>query len=318
MDSQRLVYPKIPSWWIFDDRRFKTGPLTPTFMGPTGPLRQIPWGADNQAELERGWVLSAGSIGELAGKCGMEPSVLAETVRRYNAACADGNDPDFRRPASTMTPLDGPTYYAVRLWPGGPNTQGGPRRNADGQVMRVTGEPIPGLYTAGELGSVYGMLYPSVGGNIAECLAFARGAGRTVRSGRGTWGAALFGRAPRSGMAHRHRLTVIEDATAALVALPPDTPWPEVIYTHQEIHRAIIRWSGNTRLKDAYTLCEQEIEFVVASTRPDYTAERLAELHTHLLDRLRLGGERATRALARDIEIGRRAVHKAAGTLSAR
>ncbi len=184
MDSQRLVYPKIPSWWIFDDRRFKTGPLTPTFMGPTGPLRQIPWGADNQAELERGWVLSAGSIGELAGKCGMEPSVLAETVRRYNAACADGNDPDFRRPASTMTPLDGPTYYAVRLWPGGPNTQGGPRRNADGQVMRVTGEPIPGLYTAGELGSVYGMLYPSGGGNIAECLAFGRVAGRNVVSGR--------------------------------------------------------------------------------------------------------------------------------------
>ena len=184
MDSQRLVYPKIPSWWIFDDRRFKTGPLTPTFMGPTGPLRQIPWGADNQAELERGWVLSAGSIAELAGRCDMELSVLAETVRRYNAACADGNDPDFGRPASTMTPLDGPAYYAVRLWPGGPNTQGGPRRNADGQVMRVTGEPIPGLYTAGELGSVYGMLYPSGGGNIAECLAFGRVAGRNVVSGR--------------------------------------------------------------------------------------------------------------------------------------
>src|SRR5260370_842821 len=145
MDSQRLVYPKIPSWWIFDNRRFKTGPLTPTFMGPTGPLQQIPWSADNQAEVERGWVLSAGGIEELARKCDMEPSVLAETVRRYNRACADGYDPDFRRPAATMTPLEGPTYYAVRLWPGGPNTQGGPRRNADGQEMRVTGEPVPGL-----------------------------------------------------------------------------------------------------------------------------------------------------------------------------
>jgi DNA-binding GntR family transcriptional regulator len=40
----------------------------------------------------------------------------------------------------------------------------------------------------------------------------------------------------RIGMAQHHPLTVIEDATAALVALPPDTPWPEVIYTHQEIH----------------------------------------------------------------------------------
>jgi len=121
----------------------------------------------------------------------------------------------------------------------------------------------------------------------------------------------------RIGMAHHHPLTVIEDATATLVALAPETPWPEVIHAHQEIHRAIIRWSGNTRLRDAYALCEQEIEFVVASTRPDYTAIRLADLHTHLLDRLLLGGERAMSALARDIEIGRKAVHMAVGTVSA-
>jgi succinate dehydrogenase/fumarate reductase flavoprotein subunit len=184
LDSQRLTYPKIPSWWMFDDRRLKAAPLTPTFMGPTGPLQQIPWGADNQAEVERGWVLSASSIGELARKCGMEPSVLTETVQRYNASAADGYDPDFQRPASTMSPLEGPTYYAVQLWPGGPNTQGGPRRNADSQVMRVTGEPIPGLYSAGELGSIYGMLYPSGGGNISECLAFGRVAGRNVVAGR--------------------------------------------------------------------------------------------------------------------------------------
>jgi succinate dehydrogenase/fumarate reductase flavoprotein subunit len=182
LDSQRLVYPKIPSWWIFDDRRFKAGPLTPTFMGPTGPLQQIPWSADNLAEVERGWVLAADSIGDLATRCGIEPSLLTETVNRYNAACANGDDPDFHRPASTLTPLDGPTYYAVKLWPGGPNTQGGPRRNADAQVMRVTGEPIPGLYSAGELGSIYGMLYPSGGGNIAECLAFGRVAGRNAAS----------------------------------------------------------------------------------------------------------------------------------------
>lgn len=115
----------------------------------------------------------------------------------------------------------------------------------------------------------------------------------------------------RIAMAQKAPLTVIEETTAALVDLPRDTPWPEVIDTHQEIHRAIIRWSGNTRLEEAYSLCEQEIEFVVASTRPDYTGIRLAELHMRLLDRLRLGGDRAASALARDIEIGRKAVHKA-------
>lgn len=122
----------------------------------------------------------------------------------------------------------------------------------------------------------------------------------------------------RVGMAQHQPLTAIEEATAALVGLPPDTPWPEVIDIHQEIHRTIVRWSGNTRLRDAYALCEQEIEFVVASTRPDYTGIRLAELHIGLLDRLRVGGERAVTALARDIETGRRAVHKAVGAVPPR
>lgn len=115
----------------------------------------------------------------------------------------------------------------------------------------------------------------------------------------------------RLGQARDTPLAPIETATAALVDLPHDTPWPEVIATHQEVHRAIVRWSGNTRLLDAYAVCEQELQFVVASTRPHYTARRLAELHMDLLTRLRQGGERATTALARDIEVGRRAVHEA-------
>jgi succinate dehydrogenase/fumarate reductase flavoprotein subunit len=41
----------------------------------------------------------------------------------------------------------------------------------------VDGDPIARLYAAGEFGSVYGMLYPSGGGNIAECIAFGRIAG---------------------------------------------------------------------------------------------------------------------------------------------
>jgi succinate dehydrogenase/fumarate reductase flavoprotein subunit len=179
-DSQYLSYPKIPSWWIFDEQRRSKNPITPTFFSPTGPLQQIPWSPDNMDEVEKGWILTAGSIEELAAKCGMEPSVLAETHRRYNSYCAAGEDPEFGRPASTLTPLDTPPYYAIQLWPGGPNTQGGARRDADARIMRVTGNPVPNLYSAGEFGSVYGMLYPSGGGNIAECLAFGRVAGRNV------------------------------------------------------------------------------------------------------------------------------------------
>jgi DNA-binding GntR family transcriptional regulator len=115
----------------------------------------------------------------------------------------------------------------------------------------------------------------------------------------------------RAAQAHGASLAPVETATAALVALPADAPWPEVIGTHQEIHRAVVRSSGNGRLIDAYEICEDELQFVIASTRPDYSARRLADLHVDLLDRLRDGGETAIAALARDIEVGRRAVHAA-------
>ncbi len=44
------------------------------------------------------------------------------------------------------------------------------------QVVHVDNTPVPRLYSAGELGSVWGMFYQG-GGNIAECIAFGRIAG---------------------------------------------------------------------------------------------------------------------------------------------
>ena len=59
------------------------------------------------------------------------------------------------------------------------NTQGGPRRNEHGQIVRPNGTPIPRLYSAGELGSIYSYLYQGTG-NIGECLAFGRISGRNA------------------------------------------------------------------------------------------------------------------------------------------
>jgi len=47
------------------------------------------------------------------------------------------------------------------------NTQGGPRRNAKAQIVQVSGEVLPRLYSAGELGSIHSYLYNS-GGNIGN------------------------------------------------------------------------------------------------------------------------------------------------------
>jgi succinate dehydrogenase/fumarate reductase flavoprotein subunit len=81
-----------------------------------------------------------------------------------------------------MAPITTGPFYAFPLWLGGPNTQGGPIRNEKSQVCDPDNNPIPRLYSAGELGSVYGYLYPTGGGNNCELIAFGRIAGTNAAS----------------------------------------------------------------------------------------------------------------------------------------
>lgn len=173
-DTHKLEYPAVPSYHIFDRRRMEAGPLTQRTSGPSGPHQLYKWSQDNMAELQRGWIVSGKTVAELAGKLGMPPAVLENTVRVWNRYCEEGRDPEFGRNPVDLVPLDSPPFYAIKLFPGGPNTQGGPRRNSKSQIVNPFGDPIPGLYGVGECGSVYGMLYPTGGGNLAECIAFGR------------------------------------------------------------------------------------------------------------------------------------------------
>ena len=67
-----------------------------------------------------------------------------------------------------------PPYYCMPLVPGRIEHLGGPRRNEHAQILDVFGEPIPGLYEAGELGEPVGLIYPANGANISDCLCFGR------------------------------------------------------------------------------------------------------------------------------------------------
>ncbi|MEU6700556.1 FAD-binding protein [Pseudonocardia sp. NPDC046786] len=184
MDAQRLTHPRIPTWWIFDERRFDKGPLVPTYSGPAGPVQDYTWSADNVAELERGWIHGAPDPSSLAELCGLDPTALTESVRRYNASCAAGHDEHLGRAASTLVPLDGRRFFAVPLYPGGSHTVGGPRRDARARVLAVGGDPVLNLYSAGELGSIHGLLYPAGGASLAECMAFGRIAGAAAAADR--------------------------------------------------------------------------------------------------------------------------------------
>jgi succinate dehydrogenase/fumarate reductase flavoprotein subunit len=76
-----------------------------------------------------------------------------------------------------MMPLRTPPFVVGEVWPVVSNTQGGPRHDAKQRVLTSFGEPIPRLYEAGEIGSIFGFLYFS-GANLAECIVGGRIAAR--------------------------------------------------------------------------------------------------------------------------------------------
>jgi FAD binding domain len=169
-----------PMFMIFDDALFSAGPLYDKHPshGWTQIIERYEWSVDNSVELAKGWIKTADSIGALAARLGLDDACLAETVSRWNRYCVVQGDPEFGR-TLMMAPIVERPFYAVELSPSMLNTQGGPRRNENGQIVRPDGTPIARLYSAGELGSIYSYMYQGTG-NIGECLAFGRVSGRNA------------------------------------------------------------------------------------------------------------------------------------------
>lgn len=125
-------------------------------------------------------VIKADTLAELAEKTGMNAAILEKTISDFNGYAASGVDLAYGRSAATMTAFaaEGP-YYAIEVIPGILNTQGGPMRNENAEVLGYDGNPIPHLYSAGELGGICSLQYQG-GGNIAECLIFGDIAGKNA------------------------------------------------------------------------------------------------------------------------------------------
>ena len=183
-DGATLTYPRIPSWMVFDSTLMKSGPIVR--VGRAAYIG-IDWGEDNLQALRKGWILEGATIEELGARIrdhadnrgAMDPALLARTVETWNGYCSAGRDADFAREVETMGPVATPPFYAIPLYPGGPNTTGGLRSNARRQVLDWDDQPIPRLYTAGEISSVFQFVYQG-GGNLAEGIVFGRVAGRNA------------------------------------------------------------------------------------------------------------------------------------------
>ena len=134
------------------------------------------FGQATPREFDDAIFATADTLDGIAARFGLDADELRRSVDRWNAACAAGSDAAFGRPPASMMPIATGPFSAAEIWPVVSNTQGGLAHDPEQRVLDAFGAPIPGLYVAGELGSVFGHLYMS-GGNIAESFVGGRIAG---------------------------------------------------------------------------------------------------------------------------------------------
>ena len=183
-DADIQDYPRIPCYLIFDEEGRKLGPLAMVIVNDERYFYK--WSEDNSAEIEKGWIMKADSVEELAAKIKGDDHVLKSTVDLWNGHCSTGIDAAFGRPPKTMMPIRKPPFYAMEAWPIVSNTQGGPAHDPYQRVLDPAGKPIPRLFVAGEISSIFGHLYLEAG-NITECFIGGRIAGKNASEEK-PWG----------------------------------------------------------------------------------------------------------------------------------
>ena len=116
---------------------------------------------DNKSIKEKfekqGLLLSGDTIEELAGVMEeIDPTNFIGAVTTYNECIEQGVEDPFGRTKS-LNPIVNAPFYAVKVAPGIHHTMGGLKIDTATRVLDTNGDPIPGLFAAGEVtGGVHG------------------------------------------------------------------------------------------------------------------------------------------------------------------
>ncbi|KAA0236206.1 MAG: FAD-dependent oxidoreductase [Actinobacteria bacterium] len=203
-DPSRREYPNLVLFMIYDDAVASSESME-------GMRRPVPMPDDDADYVIRGdnWQDLATRIdehlealGEVVGGVRLDASFsenLAATIERFDGFAETGKDLDFGRgesvfdrawngpnragsPNPTMAPFatEGP-YYCIIVGAATLDTNGGPVINSRAQVLGTDGEPIPGLYGAGNcIASPAGNGYWGPGATIGLALTYGHLAGRSA------------------------------------------------------------------------------------------------------------------------------------------
>ena len=126
----------------------------------------------------KGYIKKARTIEGLAKKLKLPVEEFKFTVERYNQMARQGEDKDFGKPAKDLIALEKPPYYGVTNAGWLITTMDGLHINENIQVIDKEGNPIEGLYAAGDVagGFFANNLYPElvVGVAVGKTMTFAR------------------------------------------------------------------------------------------------------------------------------------------------
>lgn len=172
-------YDEITSWWKVGDNKvyiMLDQAMVDDLKAQEKPIitGDKDW-ANFDDQLAKGNILFSGStIEEVAEKAGINAENLAATIEKYNTYAKNGLDEEFGR-TRLMKEFTGGTYYIFETTPYIMITAGGPAMTDKGEVVDADGNPIPGLYQAGEI------------------VGMANAFGRTTIGGVGNTGSLVWG-----------------------------------------------------------------------------------------------------------------------------
>jgi tricarballylate dehydrogenase len=139
----------------------------------------------------------ADTLAGLAARLEIPVARFEATIAEYNKACGPGTfkplEPDHLatqgiepKKSNWARPIDRAPFTAYPVISANVFTFGGLKVNANGQVLHTTGDPIPGLYAAGEVIGLYYRNYTGatsvLKGAVFGRLAGKHGAERCVRT----------------------------------------------------------------------------------------------------------------------------------------
>jgi succinate dehydrogenase/fumarate reductase flavoprotein subunit len=144
--------------------------------------------------LATGYLKRGATLAELAVQAGIDAHALEATVAQFNANAAEGRDPAFGKgsraynryqgdalhgPNPCVGPIKAGPFYAIKLVIGDLGTYAGIKTDEHARALDGRGEPIPGLYAAGnDMASIMGGNYPGAGITLGPALTFGYIAGK--------------------------------------------------------------------------------------------------------------------------------------------